>query len=142
MANSSPAAPNTEQAIKTAVDAATLALRGTTTERMPFCYITWYGAIDIDPKYATVWVVLGGDAESLLPPNMGFRAGESDPVAWAGETYRAAKLEEDVLKLLVKLRTVVTLEFEKAGWPGPIPWLGFEAASRLAASGGGYSYFK
>ena len=109
---------------------------------MPFDYIIWYGAVDIDTKYATVWTMLGGRAENLLPPYVGFRDGAPDPEAPTRDGPRPVPLDPVAVGIMKEMRGVIEAELRRAGWQGVVPWVGFEAASRVARAGGPWRYFK
>ena len=115
---------------------------GKGTAALPFDYIISYGAVDIDRKYATVWLMLGRDAERLLPPWTGFRNGSAQPEQSTSDGYKPVPLDDATLKAIDAMRGVVDAEVRKAGWTGTLPWVGFESTARVDRAGGPYRYFK
>jgi hypothetical protein len=123
-------------------DRARRALKARAGVEMPFAYMISYGAVDIDPKYATVWTMLGGRAEELLSPYVGFRDGAPEPEASTPDGFRPVRLDPVALNIVKEMRDVIAAEFDRAGWRGVVPWVGFEAESRVDRAGGAYFYFK
>ena len=117
-------------------------LKGQGGPSLPFDYIICYGVVDIDPKHATVWAMLGGRADVLLPPYLGFRKGAPLPEAPTPAGRRPATLDPVTLRTITDMRDVIATELQLAGWQGVVPWIGFEAESRVAGAGGAFHYFK
>lgn len=94
-----------------------------------------YGAVDIDPKYLVVWVLLAGAADDELPEWL-------NPGAQIDHPERNQQLDPSLLGWLEDLRRAVRDEFEAASWPsaGDIDVL-FDSEHRVR-EGGGFWYFK
>lgn len=125
-----------------AIDRASSTLRQGTFGVLNFKYITGYGAIEIAPRYATVWIILHGDCAAMIPEYSGFRAGDSAPVFWDQDHYRSANVDADILAPLISMRDILVRVFQQAGWPGALQWIGFADARRVDIAGGGYKYFR
>ena len=120
------------------IGSARQALKDRSGGQLPFEGIFWYGAVDSDPGYATVWVLMGGNAESVLPPWTGFR--NSGPDLETGNEHSPVPLDPITSRKLNEMRQVIETELHRAGWSGVVPWVGFEAHTRVAREG--YRYFK
>ncbi len=134
---------NSEKAIaERGVRAAGRKLKGGGNAALPFDYIIWYGAVDIDRKHIAIWAMLGGEAEKLLPPYMGFRNGAPLPEAPTRDGYRPAPIDSATMRTIDEMRHIIEAELQQAGRGGLLPWVGFEAESRVARAGGAFHYFK
>ncbi len=96
--------------------------------------ILWYGAVEIDPKYCVVWVILRGKDSEVVPPLLLVRDQKS--LDRVGE-----KLSIKACEWLKDLAGIVEGEFRSAGWEWQIPKIGIESAERVKR-GGGFSYFR
>lgn len=94
-----------------------------------------YGAVDIDPKYLVVWLLLAGAPDDELPEWLNLGAPVDHP-------ERNQQLDPSLLAWLEDLRRAVRDEFEAACWPsaGEIDVL-FDSEHRVR-EGGGFWYFK
>jgi hypothetical protein len=94
-----------------------------------------YGAVDIDPKYLVVWLLLAGAPDDELPEWL-------NPGAPVDHPERNQRLDSSLLDWLEDLRRAVRDEFERASWPnaGEIDVL-FDSENRVR-EGGGFWYFK
>jgi hypothetical protein len=95
-----------------------------------FASALWYGAVDIDPKYLVVWVLLAGPADRI--PTWFFPATDEP-----GDGYDA-----ELLTAIHDMRAIVVAAYQEAGWPDAAAVkVGFDSTERVAAQGG-FAYFK
>jgi hypothetical protein len=94
-----------------------------------------YGAVDIDPKYLVVWLLLAGAPDDELPEWL-------NPGAPIDHPERNQRLDSSLLAWLEDLRRAVRDEFEAASWPnaGEVDVL-FDSEHRVRERGG-FWYFK
>jgi hypothetical protein len=94
-----------------------------------------YGAVDIDPRYLVVWLLLAGAPDDELPEWL-------NPGAPIDHPERNQRLDPSLLAWLEDLRGAVRAGFEAASWPnaGEIDVL-FDSEHRVR-EGGGFWYFK
>ncbi|MGW6282863.1 hypothetical protein [Kribbella sp. NPDC055071] len=81
-------------------------LNGTTQAGATIDTITWYGAVDIDPKYLVIWVLLTGLPDDQLPE---WYFPESDPAP--------TNLPAALLTACTTWRTALHQRFTTASWP-------------------------
>jgi len=94
-----------------------------------------YGAVDIDPKYLVVWLLLAGAPDDELPEWL-------NPGAPIDHPQRNQRLDPSLLAWLEDLRRSVRAEFAAASWPNAdeIDVL-FDSEHRVRERGG-FWYFK
>lgn len=93
--------------------------------------VSWYGAVDIDPKHLVVWVLLRGPADDL--PEWFFPSGHR-----RRDMAEAKGLLDEVYAAV----TLIRRAFDEAGWPPGAPIdVGFDSEERVEEAGG-YVYFK
>jgi hypothetical protein len=98
-------------------------------------YLLWYGAVDIDPKYCVVWIVLSGPDTELIPAML-------MPVSDEKSKRRASEhLSPKDCLWLEELTAAVVEEFRACGWEWQTPSIGIESAERVKR-GGGFNYFR
>jgi hypothetical protein len=98
-------------------------------------YLLWYGAVDIDPKYCVVWIILSG-RDSTVVPAMLMPARDEKSLRRARE-----HLSPKDCQWLEEVAAVVEGEFRACGWEWQTPNIGIESSERVKF-GGGFSYFR
>lgn len=94
-----------------------------------------YGAVDIDPKYLVVWLLLAGAPDGELPEWL-------NPGAPIDHPERNQQLDPSLLAWLEDLRRAVREEFEAASWPSACEIDVLFDSERRVREGGGFWYFK
>ncbi len=98
-------------------------------------YLLWYGAVDIDPKYCVVWIILSGPDSELIPAML-------MPARDEKSRRRATEaLSPKDCQWLEELAAAVEREFRACGWEWQTPNIGIESAERVKR-GGGFFYFR
>lgn len=88
-----------------------------------------YGAVDLDPRYLVVWVLLGVDPDEL-------------PRYHVPGDGRDAPAQPWLRGRIAAMRILVVACFKAEGWPDADSLtVGFESQTRVLA-GGGWTYFK
>lgn len=98
-------------------------------------YLSWYGAVEIDPKHCVVWIIVTGPDSQRIPAML-------NPIRDDKSLRRAKEhLSVEDCKWLEDLAVVVEDEFRACGWEWQTPRVGIESAERVK-SGGGFDYFR
>jgi hypothetical protein len=85
-----------------------------------------YGAVELDPKYLVVWVLLAGDPDAI-------------PVWYfpGSEDAEPAQCSAELLAEIDTMRALVVETFSRADWPDAEHiQVGFESDARVKAQGG------
>ena len=128
MTDSSTASPNSSTASR-AVDNALSRLKLDHPERVTT--VLHYGAVDIDPKYLVIWVLLAGNPDDIPPWYFPHR---DDPDAVRYATTLLAEIDT--------IRATIVDCFAASQWPDADRIaVGFDSSDRVAAKGG-WTYFK
>lgn len=122
------------RAANEAIQTAGRRLSGTTRGPFRIDSVSWYGAVEIDPRNLVVWVLLSGAPDEQLPkwyfPVAGQLAGLQDHL----DVSLRAWLDEN--------REAVHEAFVDVAWPAPdTVRVGFDSTHRVESEGG-YAYFK
>lgn len=121
---------NLKHAADTAVQRARAAMA---QERLGEVFVKtaiWYGAVDINPKYLVVWILLAGADDDELPK-------------WASpESATDSGMDPHVTQWMNRLRRIVRAEFETASWPDAASITVMFDSEHRVAEGGGFWYFK
>jgi len=95
-----------------------------------FCY----GAVEIDPKYLTIWVILCGPSERIVPEWYTIDKFPKDEA-------KTLALDPQVVSFFKDLRSEILGLLKEEGWTYADPFVGFESGQRVS-DGGGWHYFK
>lgn len=91
-----------------------------------------YGAVDIDPHYLVVWILLAGKDDDQLPEWLKI---EPEPA----QQPDACQID---YQWLLELRTEIVRRFADANWPAPEAIAVYVDSSHRVTTHGGWHYFK
>jgi hypothetical protein len=91
-----------------------------------------YGAVEIDPRYLVVWILLSGRPDEELPTWFAIKPGLPDDLTPEGLD----------LDWLLGLRDVVVRELSKRGWPSTDSASVLIDSAHRVESEGGWNYFR
>jgi hypothetical protein len=117
------------QTARRVVHEAEAALRGVERGDVRVDGLFHYGAVDLDPQFLVVWILLSGKPDDQLPEWLPVVPGDVNPVCPIDYAW------------LVALRAQIVQRFDAAGWPRPQEIAVYaDGAHRVGAAG--WNYFK